>query len=90
MLVAKFVVKALNTALFPGGAGLDVDRANLLPLQPVFESVGDKFGPVITANVFRRSVFFDRLTHMGDELARGHGPTSLEKQTRAGVFINEA
>ena len=50
-LSAESPVEALDKAVFPGAAKLDIERGNAHQLQPVPEALSDKFGPVVAANV---------------------------------------
>ena len=50
--IAQLVVEAFNMPVFPRASRLDVERLDLLGLQPVLDAVGDKLGPVVAAQVF--------------------------------------
>ena len=53
-LIAQLVIKALNVSVLPGASGPDVKRLYLLRLQPVLHAGGDKFWPVVAAQVLGR------------------------------------
>jgi hypothetical protein len=65
--IAQLVVKAFNMPVFPRAPRLDVERLDLLGLQPVLDAVGDKLGPVVAAQVFGHSIAgYGRFHHRYD------------------------
>src|SRR5262245_34552414 len=54
--ITQLVVKAFNVPVLPRAPRLDVERLDLLGLQPVLDAVGDKLGPVVAAQVFGHSI----------------------------------
>jgi hypothetical protein len=59
-LVAKLIVKALDISLFPGRARLDVQALNLSCAHPLSDRLSDKLRAIVTADMFRLTVAFDR------------------------------
>ena len=67
-LVSKFVVKALDGALLPGGTWLDIVTLDPSLFEPVLDSIGDKLGPVVTANEAWRSMLVDEFFKNFDDI----------------------
>ena len=44
--IAQLVMKAFNMSVLPRAPGLDIKRLDLLGLQPVLDTGGDKLGPL--------------------------------------------
>ena len=65
--IAQLVVKALNMPILPRASGLDVQRLDLLGLQPLLHAGGDKLRPVVAAQVLGHSIAgYGRFDHRDD------------------------
>ena len=79
--VAKFAIETLPIGILPGTPGLNEEGLYALALQPGLESVGDKFRPVVAAQVVRRSILGEEAFQRPDDRGRGIDPaTSIAKQ----------
>ena len=65
-LVAKLIVKALDISLFPGRARLDVQALNLSCAHPLPDRLSDELRAIVTADMFRLTVAFDRSAQDSD------------------------
>ncbi len=52
--VSQLAVKRFDVAVFPGGAGLDKQRLDLQPTQPVFDGPGTELRTIVRAEVLGR------------------------------------
>jgi hypothetical protein len=50
--IAQLVVKAFNVPVLPRTPRLDVERLDLLGLQPLLDAGGDELGPVVALRLF--------------------------------------
>jgi hypothetical protein len=62
-LVPEASMEALDEAVLPGAARLDVDRLDRVGRQPALDLLGDKLRTVVAAQVGRSSVFRDGPFH---------------------------
>jgi hypothetical protein len=63
---------------------------NLSCAHPLPDRLGDELRTMITADMFRRTVAFDRSLQDPDGIQRSNGSTHLDRQTLLGVFIDES
>jgi len=87
-LVAKLIVKALDISLFPGRARLDVQALNLSCAHPLADRLSDELRAIVTADMFRLTVAFDRSIQDPDGIQRSNGSAHFDRQTLLGVFID--
>ena len=69
-LVAKLIVKALDISLFPGRGRLDVQALNLSCAHPLPDRLSDELRAIVTADMFRLTVAFDRSAQDSDCINR--------------------
>lgn len=79
-LVAESRVERLNISVTPRLAGRNVGQPGPRA-RPLSDSVGDEFGPVVTAQHHRRPMLGDELLEMFDEPVSGN--RSFHKTTQA-------
>ena len=87
--IAKLVVKAFDVPVFPRAPRLDVERLDLLGLQPVLDAVGDKLGPVVAAQVFGHSIAGLWRFHHRYDVDGPDRPRRMNGQALPGVFVNQ-
>ena len=79
--ITKLAIETLPIGILPGTSGLNEEGLNALALQPGLESVGDKFRPVVTAQVVRRSILGKMLSSVRMTEAEEIDPaTSIARQ----------
>jgi hypothetical protein len=66
--VVQLVVEAFDVAVFPRLAGPDIDRGDLIFLEPIPDRIGDKLRPVVTADVGGLAVARHGRFHHGDDV----------------------
>src|SRR6516225_8325727 len=89
-LVAKLIVKALDISLFPGRTRLDVQALNLSRAHPFPDRLSDELRAIVTADMFRLTVAFDRTIQDPDGIQRSNGSAHLDRQTLLSVFIDKS
>jgi hypothetical protein len=55
-LIPELSVEALNIAVFPGAPRFNEECADIKPFEPKADNLGRKLGPVIRADIFRRTM----------------------------------
>ena len=87
--ISQLIMEALDEGLFPGCSRLDVDGFDLVVGHPISDGVGDKLRAVVAAQMFGRSVAFNRCLDHGDGIERTDGPGDMGGQTFLGVFVQK-
>ena len=81
-------MEAFYPGLFPGRSGFDVERFDLLVLQPVLQDVGDELRAVVTPKVIGDSVDLHRVFDDANGIGRTDGPAGVEGETLTSVFVD--
>ena len=85
--IAQLVMKALDMPVFPRAPRLDVERLDLLRLQPVLHAGGDKLRAIVAAQVFGHSIAGYGYFHYRDDIDGPDGPRRMNGQALPGVFV---
>ena len=73
--------------VFPRAPRLDVERLDLLRLQPVLHAGGDKLRAIVAAQVFGHSIAGYGYFHYRDDIDGPDGPRRMNGQALPGVFV---
>lgn len=88
-LVSELVVKALDVTVLPGGTRLDVERLDLVLLEPVLDDIRNELRSVVAANVLRGAALahhpFEHLQHV----LRANGPGDMRGQALPCVLVDQ-
>ena len=60
-LIPEPAVEALYKTILPRAAGINVECLDLMLLQPLLHCLGNELGPIVRAQMRRRSLFRNRL-----------------------------
>jgi len=89
-LVAQLAIEALNIAVFPGIAGVDVSSLGAGGRNLFAHDKRNKFLPVVRADVFRRTTFKHQVREHVDDVARSEPARHAHGERLARKFINHA
>src|SRR6478609_5247925 len=88
-LVAQASMEALDEAILPRTAGLDIDRLDLIGGQPSLDFLGDKLGTIVTPQVGGRSVLGDGPPDPFEHIAALESTVGPQHMTLTGVFVQD-
>src|SRR5687768_16102532 len=83
-------MEALDVAIFPGRARLDVNGLDLVFSKPVLDRVGDELWPVVAPNMLRSSVALDGAFNDGNDIDRADRPGDVHRQALTRELIDQS
>ena len=87
--IAEAAVEALIDSVLPWASGLDEAGRYARLVQPFLEEMGDKFGPVVAAQVSGRSVKRDQGGERRDDLMGAHPAAGHDIEAVVAVLVDD-
>ena len=82
-------MKTFHKPVLPRAARLNVNRLDLIRLEPPLHDLGNELRPIITAQILRRPVLLDRLLQPVQHVRRLQGSIGPQHVTLPRVFIQD-
>lgn len=88
-LVSQLAVEALIVTILPGAPGCNKRRFDLESSEPMTHGLGNKLGPVVGADMFRRPMQQKQLRQHIENILAVQLPLHMDGQALACVLVND-